>query len=68
MRFWLVGDDMPSDQLRPREFLGVLGGAAAARPVAVRAQQAGKLRESTAAIGGAADIGGLAAGGQDSQI
>jgi hypothetical protein len=37
MRLWLVGDRMPFNQFRRREFLGVLGGAAVL-PLAARAQ------------------------------
>jgi putative ABC transport system substrate-binding protein len=42
MRFRLAGDDMPSDQLRRREFLGVLGGAVS-WPLTAYAQQPAKL-------------------------
>ena len=54
MRLWLAGDDMPSDQLRRREFLSVLGGTVAL-PLAAHAQQRTRLRRIGVFMPGASD-------------
>jgi putative ABC transport system substrate-binding protein len=46
---------MPFDQLRRREFLGVLGGAAAAWPISPRAQQGERMRRVGVLMSTAAD-------------